>query len=244
MSRSLAFDRAFAELRSTALSETSPHFENTFLYPKTADTTVTRSANPSDMRACVALFGLARRDALVAGSLWRQRGRCRSARGAAPIAAPFLGKMKKRVPKTRTKSGSQKKNQNSSPRPWLFENNLWTQTAPEQVPKTVTAFGPQNKNAFLFENKLWTQTVSKQVPSMVTVFGPQNKNAFTTACVVELPRKSCRTEADDAATERRMHRRRRGATLCNEGIPRFWVPKPVPKIRTIACAIEPHPSAR
>ena len=179
------------------------------------------------MRAHAAL---ARRDALVACSLWRQRGGVEVRAATPPKPFHSYKKIIKRVPKTRTKSGSQKKNQNLSPRSLLFENKLWTQTVSEQVPKMVTAFGHQNKNALLVEKELWTQTVSKQVPSMVAVFGPQNKNAFTTACVAELPRKSCHREADDPAAERRMHRRRRGATPRNGGICSFGVQKRVLKV--------------
>ena len=123
----------------------------------------------------------ARRDALAGCSSWRRGcggGWRRTVRGGVPKVTKSCKKTQTHLaPKKVTKSDTHNWNQNSYPRPLLFENKLCARRVPKHDPKMGIIFGTQNRkqNSYprplLFESKLCARRVSKHVPKMGTIFG-------------------------------------------------------------------------
>ena len=127
---------------------------------------------------------LTRRDAWAVCWPWRcELGGRRTVRGGVPKVTKSCKKTQTHLaPKKVTKSDTHNWNQNSYPRPLLFENKLCARRVPKHDPKMGIIFGTQNRkqNSYprplLFESKLCARRVSKHVPKMGTIFGTQNRN--------------------------------------------------------------------
>ena len=114
------------------------------------------------------------------GGGWR-----RTVRGGVPKVTKSCKKTQTHLaPKKVTKSDTHNWNQNSYPRPLLFENKLCARRVPKHDPKMGIIFGTQNRkqNSYprplLFENKVCARRVPKHVPKMGIIFGTQNRNSL------------------------------------------------------------------
>ena len=141
------------------------------------------------------------------GGGWR-----RTVRGGVPKVTKSCKKTQTHLaPKKVTKSDTHNWNQNSYPRPLLFENKLCARRVPKHVPKMGTIFGTQNRNSLqpnaqpsaaktgtIFgtqkKNSLQphaqpsaTQTAQTHVPNIVIFFEPKPE-FVANQCAVELPR--------------------------------------------------------